>query len=217
MTSNLPAHTSQRVAAFLTKQSVLTARLVFALDATMSRQPTWDVACQLQGQMFSTAGKLGTLQIQLVYYRGLNECRASRWTSNANELSRIMTGITCRSGETQIGKILRHIKKENATQKVSAAIFVSDAMEEDPGTLYDAAAGLGVPLFIFQEDDDPDVEQTYRELARLTNGAYCRFEPGAEAKLGELLKAVAAFAIGGVTALADQRSSAARKLLEQLK
>jgi hypothetical protein len=167
--------------------------------------------------MFSSAGALGMLQIQLVYFRGRDECRASRWTSNANELSRIMTGIGCRAGETQIGRILAHIKKENAIQKVSAAIFIGDAMEEDATALYDAAAGLGVPLFLFQEDDDPTVEQTYRELARLTNGAYCRFEPGAEAKLGELLKAVVAFAVGGLTALADQHSNAARKLLEQLK
>ena len=215
--TKLPAHTSQHVANFLAKQSASTARLIFALDATMSRQPTWDTACQLQGQMFSTAGKLGTLQIQLVYYRGLDECRASRWTSNAHELSRIMTGISCRSGETQIGRVLAHIKKENATRKVSAAIFVGDAMEEKQSTLYDTAASLGVPLFMFQEDDDPSVEQTYRELARLTNGAYCRFEPGADAKLGELLKAVAAFAIGGVTALADQRTDAAKLLLGQIK
>ena len=60
--TKLPAHTSQHVANFLAKQSASTARLIFALDATMSRQPTWDTACQLQGQMFSTAGKLGTLQ-----------------------------------------------------------------------------------------------------------------------------------------------------------
>jgi hypothetical protein len=215
--TNLPAHTSQRVAALLAKQQISTARLIFALDATMSRQPTWDTACQLQGQMFSTAGKLGMLQIQLVYFRGTNECQASRWTGNAHELSRIMTGISCRSGETQIGKILRHIKRQHAVEKVSASVFIGDAMEEDPATLYDAAAGLGGPLFLFQEGDDSTVEQTYRELARLTNGAYCRFEPGAEAKLGELLKAVAAFAVGGVTALADQRTDAAKLLLGQIK
>ena len=35
------------------------ARLVFALDATMSRQPTWDLACRLQGEMFATASGVG--------------------------------------------------------------------------------------------------------------------------------------------------------------
>src|SRR5262245_33775594 len=191
------------------------ARLVFALDATMSREQTWDQACQLQGQMFAEAGKLGTLQIQLVYFRGLDECRASHWTSNAHELARTMTGIRCRSGETQIGKILAHIRREHVVQKVSAGIFVGDAMEEIPGNLYDAARGLGVPLFMFQEGDIPGVETTFREMARLTGGTYCRFEPGAEAKLAELLRAVAAFAVGGLAALTDQRTDAAKLLLTQ--
>jgi hypothetical protein len=216
MTDKLPAHTSQRVAEFLAKQSSSRSRLIFALDATMSRQPTWDTACKLQGQMFSTAGALGTLQIQLVYFRGQNECRASRWTNNAYELSRTMTSISCQAGETQIGKILAHIKKENVAQKVNAAIFVGDAMEEVSSELHDAAAALGVPLFLFQEGTDPFVETTFREMALLSNGAFCRFEPGAENKLAELLRAVVAFAAGGIKALRSQNTEGARKLLGQM-
>ena len=36
-------------------------RLIFALDATMSRQPTWDQACQLQAEMFREAAIVGGL------------------------------------------------------------------------------------------------------------------------------------------------------------
>jgi hypothetical protein len=54
-------------------------RLVFALDATMSRQPTWDMACALQADMFREAAAIGSLDIRLLYYRGFNECRASGW------------------------------------------------------------------------------------------------------------------------------------------
>src|SRR4051812_28280836 len=54
-------------------------RLVFALDATASRQPTWDLACGVQGEMFATAAEVGGLCVQLVYFRGFDECRASRW------------------------------------------------------------------------------------------------------------------------------------------
>jgi hypothetical protein len=209
---------SKRVADFLAKQPTTAARLIFGLDATMSREQTWDQACKLQAQMFATAGKLGTLQIQLVYYRGHDECRASHWTGNAPELARTMTGIQCRGGETQIGKILTHIRKENIAQKVSAAIFVGDMMEEDDSKLCDAAAALGpVPLFIFQEGYDPKAETTFRKMARLSGGAYERFESGAEAKLAALLRAVAAFAVSGVAALADQRTDAARLLLSQMK
>jgi hypothetical protein len=215
--TDLPTRVSKQVADFLAKQPASMARLVFALDATMSRQPLWDRACGLQGQMFAEAGKLGMLQIQLIYFRGLDECRSSHWTSNASELARTMTGIQCRAGYTQIGKILAHVRRENTAMKVNAAIFAGDAMEEDPGSLHDAAAALGVPLFMFQEGADPMVETTFREMARLTNGAYCRFEPGAETKLAELLRAVAAFCVGGAAALADQRTDAARKLLGQMK
>jgi hypothetical protein len=152
MSDNLPTKPSSRVAAFLEKAKLTPmARLIFALDATMSRQPLWDTACRLQGSMFTEAGKLGALQIQLVYFRGLDECRASHWTNNARDLARIMTGINVKGGYTQIGRILAHIRKENTAQKVSAAIFVGDAMEEDHGALCDAAAALGVPLFLFQE------------------------------------------------------------------
>lgn len=219
--TDLPTRVNKQVADFLAKRPAM-ARLVFALDATASRQPTWDQACHLQGQMFTEAGKVGALQIQLVYFRGLNECRQSRWTNSAQELAREMTRISCEAGYTQIGKILAHIRKENTAQKINAACFVGDAMEEIPGDLYDAARGLGVPLFMFQEGADPVVETTFREMARLStdgafNGAYSRFESGAEAKLANLLRAVAAFATGGLTALADQRTDAARKLLGQMK
>jgi hypothetical protein len=56
-----------------------TGRLIFALDATMSRQETWDMACSMQGDMFRTVASIGGLNVQLVYYRGLDECRASHW------------------------------------------------------------------------------------------------------------------------------------------
>src|SRR5262249_19200950 len=61
-------------------------RLIFALDATMSRQPTWDKACVLQADMFKEAAAVGGLDVQLIYYRGLSECRASQWISRAERL-----------------------------------------------------------------------------------------------------------------------------------
>ena len=60
------------------RREAAAGRLIFALDATMSRQPTWDIACKLQGEMFETARALGGLDVQLVYFRGFGECRASR-------------------------------------------------------------------------------------------------------------------------------------------
>jgi hypothetical protein len=198
-------------------------RLIFALDATMSRQPLWDTACRLQADMFREAAAIGGLDVQLVYYRGLGECRASRWVSQAERLGGLMERIDCRGGHTQIGKIIAHAKRETQVTKVQALVFVGDAMEEKLDDLCHAAGELGllgVPAFMFQEGHDPIAEQAFREIARLTRGAYCRFDPGAAHQLAELLRAAAAYAAGGMRALADlsaQRQAGAVKLIEQMR
>ncbi len=198
-------------------------RLIFALDATMSRQPTWDTACTLQAEMFREAARAGGLDIQLVYFRGLNECRASGWVTGSGKLAELMSRIDCRGGHTQIGKVLGHARQENARQKVQALVFVGDAMEEKLDDLC-ATAGelglLGVPAFMFQEGHDTVAENAYREVARLSRGAYCHFDTGAAHELGELLRAVAAYAAGGKKALAElsaRGARGARVLLAQLR
>ena len=154
-------------------------RLVFALDATMSRQPTWDRACHLQAGMFQEAGSLGGLAVQLVYFRGFRECRASRWTTDAKQLSGLMTGISCQGGHTQIGRVLAHVRNGARKGGIGALVFVGDAMEERLDDLCNTAGELrllGVPAFMFQEGNDRIAENAYREVARLTKGAYCRFD-----------------------------------------
>jgi hypothetical protein len=198
-------------------------RLIFALDATMSRQPMWDTACHLQAEMFREAAAIGGLDVQLVYYRGMGECRASRWVSQTERLAALMSGIDCRGGHSQIGKIIAHARRETQVKKVQALVFVGDAMEESLDELCHSAGELGllgVPAFMFQEGNDAIAEQAFREIARLTRGAYCRFDPGAAHQLGELLRAVAAYAAGGIRALTDlskRRQAGAVKLLEQMR
>lgn len=223
-----PARASERseIDAFLAEARALgpagegRGRLIMALDATMSRQPTWDVACTLQAEMFQEAGRIGSLDVQLVYFRGFGECRASRWVNDTRALGRLMTGIQVRGGQTQIGKVLTHARRENAKNKVAAMVFVGDALEEPIDDLA-AKAGelgiLGVRVFFFQEGRDPAVERGFREMARLTGGAYARFDTNAAGQLRELLKAVAVYAVGGVKALADKGGSGGRLLLEQLR
>ena len=196
-------------------------RLIFALDATMSRQPTWDTACALQADMFREAASVGGLDIQLVYFRGLHECQASGWVAGSDRLGELMSRIDCRGGQTQISKVLSHARQEHARQKVQAMVFVGDAMEEAIDNLCQSAGELGllgVPVFMFQEGRDPVAENAYREIARLSRGAYCRFDSGSPHQLGELLRAVAAYAAGGIKALTElKQSPGAQKLLAQLK
>jgi hypothetical protein len=193
-------------------------RLIFALDATMSRQPTWDTAQRLQAEMFEEAGKVGGLDVQLVYFRGFNECRASRWVSETKGLRDLMTGIEVRGGNTQIGKVLSHARREAGKRRVNVLVYVGDALEEPIDGLA-AKAGelglLGLRMFVFQEGRDATVERGFRELARLTGGAYARFDPNAADQLAALLRAAAVYAAGGRKAL--ERSGGSRILLEQLK
>jgi hypothetical protein len=197
-------------------------RLIFALDATMSRQPTWDQACNLQAEMFRAAAAVGGLDIQLVYYRGLAECRASSWVADADRLGALMSSINCRGGQTQIAKVLAHARRENESGKIAVLVFIGDAMEESLDDLCVRAGELGlrnVKAFMFQEGYDQACEQAFREIARLTGGAFCRFTPGAADELAELLRAAAAYAAGGLKALADLKaqSSGTARLIEQLK
>jgi hypothetical protein len=220
---------AEDIAAFVAKARAMSphaagakGRLVFALDATMSRQPTWDMACTLQADMFREAAALGSLDIRLVYYRGLSECRATGWISDSAELARLMGKITCQGGNTQIGKVLSEARREAVASAVRAMVFVGDAMEENVDALCAKAGELGllkVPVFMFQEGHDVAAEQAFREIARLTGGAWCRFDPGAAAQLRELLRAAAAYAAGGRAALAQlsKTGSGAAKLLGQMK
>jgi hypothetical protein len=195
-------------------------RLIFALGATASRQPMWDTACQTQAEMFREVATIGGLSVQLVYYRGLAECRSSRWVTQPEHLSGLMERIDCRMGHTQIGKVLTHARRESELLKVQALVFVGDAMEENPDDLAHGAAALGkagVPAFMFQEGTNLEVEAVFREIAQLTRGAYCRFDPGAARQLAELLKAVAVYATGGLTALAGRKDAGAVRLLSQLR
>jgi hypothetical protein len=192
-------------------------RIIFALDATHSRKETWDTACKLQADMFR---EVAELDVQLVYYRGDDECAASRWTQDTKRLTKIMTGLACRAGHTQLRKILVHAQKETRLLKVGALIFIGDALEEDEDELIPEArelGRLGVPAFMFQEGDNHRVEKVFREIAGVTRGAYCRFDPGAARQLAELLKAVAVFVTGGMEALAARTDAGAVKLLGQLK
>ena len=220
---------SEDIAAFVARARAMSphaagarGRLVFALDATMSRQPTWDMACALQADMFREAAALGSLDIRLVYYRGFNECRASGWISDTAQLAKLMARIDCRGGNTQIGKVLSEARREAAASGVRAVVFVGDAMEEQVDDLCGKAGELGllkVPVFMFQEGHDSTAEHAFREIARLTGGAWCRFDPGAAAQLRELLRAAAAYAAGGREALLrlSKTGSNAARLLGQMK
>jgi hypothetical protein len=181
-------------------------RLIFVMDATASREPTWDRACHIQGEMFSETDALGGLEVQLVFFRGFGECKASGWVSSSEQLIRRMTAVACLGGQTQIGKVLKHAIARAKEKRVNGLVYVGDAMEEDIDALCHQAGELGmlgVPMFVFHEGGDPVAEKAFRQFARLTGGAYCAFDSASATQLRELLSAVAVYAAGGRRALVD--------------
>jgi hypothetical protein len=181
-------------------------RLIFALDATASREPTWDRASRIQGEMFEATTALGGLDVKLMFYRGFAECKASRWFASAAELNRAMRAVHCLGGETQIERVLAHAIAESKQRRVHALVFVGDAMEENADRLCQLAGELGLlgtPVFIFHEGGDRVAAAAFRQIAKLSRGAYLSFDLASAGRLKDLLAAVAVYAAGGYRALAD--------------
>jgi len=228
--TNLPDRKGNNpaVAAFLQKVSAMPTvrpssgkpgRLIFALDATASRQPSWDRACQLQGEMFHAVQEIGGLAVSLAYYRGFHEFAATPFLASAADLTQRMTAVACLGGQTQILRTLRHALAETSREKVNAIIFIGDAIEEDVDPICHAAGELGLrgtPVFVFQEGGNPIAETAFRQVAKLSGGAWVPFDSASAGMLRDLLRAVAVFAAGGRQALARLTSASAARIAGQL-
>jgi hypothetical protein len=196
--------------------------LIFAMDATASREPTWDQACHIQAEMFSETAALGGLEIQLCYYRGFKEFRASGWFTDTASLQRHMAAVRCLGGYTQIGRVLKHATAMAKQQRTDALVFIGDCVEEKVDDLCQLAGALGihgVPAFMFHEGGDARAGQAFRQIAKLTQGAYCPFDAGSARQLRDLLSAVAVFAAGGRLALerfGQRRGETVRRLSRQI-
>ena len=228
--SRPPARTGPgtEVAAFLDKVARLPAtrpargrpgRLVFAVDATASRQPAWDRARALTGEMFLATRDLGGLAVSLAYWRGFMEFAATPFLTDGAELARRMSTVTCLGGQTQILRALRHAMNEARKEKVGALVLVGDAVEEDVDALCHVAGELGLfgtPVFCFHEGANPVAENAFRQIAKVSGGAYAPFDSAAAGALRDLLRAVAVFAAGGRAALAALPGAAAARIAGQL-
>ena len=198
-------------------------RLLFAMDATASREPTWDHACTIQGEMFVAADALGGLDVRLAFYRGFDEFKVSRWTSDGRELARLMSSVRCLAGRTQIARLLRYAGEQRRESQIDAVVFVGDCCEEDVDQVGHEAGQLGLlglPVFVFQEGDDRIASRLFPQIAKLTRGAYSKFDRNSPDQLKRLLGAVAAYAAGGREALvkySKDKGGIAALLTHQLK
>ena len=196
-------------------------KLIFALDATASREPTWATAKKLHRDLFTASIENTNLAIQLCYYRGLSDFHYSPWLTNAAELLAHMDDVVCLGGPTQLERVLRHyLAQRSGLAPVKALVFVGDAVEESNDTLAALAGECGLyklPLFIFQEGQDPLAASAFAMLARRSGGVYASFDHTSADRLRELLGAVVRFTTGGMKALAQSGRESDKLLLEQLR
>ena len=221
-------HKSKEVDTFLSRAKKLpqanaplkgTHRIMFALDATASRQPTWDMACALHAELFLAAQDVGEVAVQLLFYRGLGELKKSPWVASRQRLLELMQKVSCAGGMTQIGRLLREAAREAGKHRVKALIFVGDCFEESEDEVL-ALAGklrlLNVPVIMLQEGNHREATIAFSKIAKLSGGAHLPFASNSAEHLRRLLGAAVNFAVGGRKRLAGQDSSAARALLSQL-
>ena len=214
MTDNFPSNKSKNrdVNDFLAQvaksprivKSNANGRLIFAMDATASREPMWDLASHIQAEMFKSVSDIGGLSIQLCYYRGFNEFQSFEWTDQAPKLLNSISSVRCLAGKTQISKVFRHALEQSQHSSVQALVFIGDAMEENVDKLGNLAGQLGIyktPIFCFQEGKDPVVSRAFQQFSQLSGGAHCTFDSSSAHILAGLLKAVARYSVGGLHAL----------------
>jgi hypothetical protein len=207
----------------LPRQNSGQGRLVFSLDATASREATWDEACHLQSELFVATRDLGGLAIQLCYYRGFGEFKATKFVTETGQLLNLMNGVSCLGGRTQISRVLAHAVKETRENPVKAVVFIGDCCEEPVDELCHTAGELGMlrtPVFMFHEGGDAHARAVFQQVSKLSGGAYAPFDRNSPQVLKDLMAAVAVYASGGTRALQDfsgRSSPEVRRLTRQIR
>lgn len=193
-----------------------TPKLLFAMDATASRQASWDVAQEITLSMFDVIP--GGLKIALAHHSGGQLREVTDFKDDSSFFKKKINAVRCVAGETALNQVL-----ENASEipGLNSLIYIGDAFEENPASAFEIARKLkakGVPCFLFQEGDNPYVKETFTSIAEITGGAVFPFAMDSLLHVRERLDAIAAFAAGGMKLLQEKRASlpAARELIERL-
>jgi len=175
------------------------ARLLFSLDLTASREWCLREARRATAAMFDAVISLGPVAVKLAYFRG-TECKAGRWRRDADSVCRSLLSLSCKTGHTQIGRILRMADNEAGPLSV---VLIGDACEEDGDELAAIADRLGrkgVRVYVFHEcgrGGEWAAREIFEAIASASGGVYCPFGAGSAQALRELLSAVAAFGAAG--------------------
>ena len=204
-------------------------RVILAL-ANHGRSAGWDRAKVLQRQMFDAAVGSG-LEMKFAFYgsddaAGVRRCRiTTRWITHPDDMAGLMDRAECNCGcYVYIRDALGQAVKENEDRPMRALIIVGDAFHDDADGLDEAAMSanrlrrVGTKLFLLQQGDDPITARRLQYLAKVSGGAYFRFDPRTqEQQFSEICEAISAYATGGEEAVKATGRQAATLVLEHLK
>jgi hypothetical protein len=194
-------------------------RLVFAVDATASREPAWAAARKVTDALVKALP--GELDVALAVHGGSRVHTFTAFTSDATTLRDRAAGVTCEAGLTRLLPILSVSLKQPGVRVV---IYIGDVFEESVSQgrrLADAMGAQGAKLIVLHDTADPasrrDVE-VFWDLAKRTGGCVLPFDANAPGRLRDLLSAVAVYAVGGEKLLRQRRHElpGAVALLEHL-
>jgi len=185
----------------------------FLIDATGSREDTWEQAQGIQAKMFKSAAGLQTIRLRLAYFGG--DCLNSPgWMNSPARVAKHMAAVRCRTGLTQIIEGLHSFIQEAPENRAAAIILVGDAFEEDADQAEHAGTMLkkmGIRVFSFIEGNDPTAQSVFQRLAEITGGKFAKF--GSDLPLSDLCEGVALLTSGGEKALDRLKNQNVRRLL----
>ena len=195
-------------------------RIIFSLDATASRAPTWQQAQSLHEALFDAASETSELLLQLCYFRGMATFHASPWVATATGLRQELAEVYCEGGTTQLQRLLEHcLTQHPGSTSLKAIIFVGDAVEESANVLNDIAVRCRLakrPLYIFQEGSDEAASRIFASMAALSGGVHFSLGDNSADRLRRLLQSVIRLATGGRKALESSAHESDKLLLKKL-
>lgn len=199
-------------------------RLLFAMDATASREGAWNVAKEITGTMFEAVP--GALDVALAWHSGGRLQQVTPFSPDTRSFLEKVHAVRCVAGGTALKEILA---RATSTVRLKALIYIGDCFEENASEALELAKQLklrGVRCFLFHDRssmvqgyDVDTASKVFGEIARITGGALLPFDESAPELVKQLLEAIAYYAAQGMKALQAKSKTlpAARLLLEQMK
>jgi len=218
-----PALLSQIRAARPAKSQVGTApaaptarrpRLVFAVDATASREATWRSAQKITARMFGVIPD--ALDVALAVHGGDDVHTFTEFSADVDVFRKQAAAVRCETGTTRLCEIMARTLDAGGVRVMS---YIGDAFEEDADEVLELADRFrlrGIQAVMLSDDADPEALAVFRQIAERTGGAVLDFRTGDTVLMGELLAGVATLAIGGRKLLEAQHTAGARLLLTNL-